>query len=162
MQKEIIFKHFAECDKETLIKYLDLTWEQLSEKNQRNTFENLYKELTKSDLDAEEFFQKVENFHSLSLAGHYYTPFDINSKNFMHIPDETEEWFDEIGDFLDDACELVDKGEKEAVLPAFKLLMDLVKRMEDGEEIIFADEYGSWMINSKRDYEKIYQTLIGA
>ncbi len=157
--KEIIFKHFAECDKETLITYLDSVWEELSEKKQRNTFGDLYKELTKSDLDAEEFFQEVESFHSLSLAGHYYAPFNINSKNFMHIPDETDQWFGEISDLLDNACELVDRGEKEAVLPAFKLLMDLVKRMENGEEIIFADEYGPWMITSKQDYEKVYQTL---
>jgi hypothetical protein len=58
MDKEIIFKHFAECDKETLVKYLDLAWEQLSEKEQRNSFGNLYKELTARDLDAEEFFSR--------------------------------------------------------------------------------------------------------
>jgi hypothetical protein len=80
----------------------------------------------------------------------------------MHIPTETENWFDEIGGFLDNACKLVDKGEKEEVLPSFKLLMDLIRRMENGEEIIFADEYGDWMITAKQDYEKVYKTLIGA
>jgi hypothetical protein len=118
--------------------------------------------LTASDLDAEEFFQEVEIFHERFLAGYYYAPFNINSKNFMHIPEETENWFDELSDFLDNACKLVEKGEKEAVLPSFKLLMDLVRRMKNGEEIIFADEYGDWMITATRDYEKIYKTLIGA
>ncbi len=115
--------------------------------------------MTTSDLDAEEFFQEVESFYSLSLDEHYYAPFNINSKNFMHIPDETEQWFDTISDLLDNACELVERSEKETVLPAFKLLMDLIKRIKNGDEIIFADEYGSWMINSKQDYKKVYQTL---
>jgi hypothetical protein len=160
MEKETIFKHLSGCNKETLINYLDSAWEHLSEKKQRLLFGDLYKKLTASDLDAEEFFEEVELFYEQSIAGNYYAPFNINSKNFMHVPAETENWFDKIGDLLDNACELVDKGEKEAVLPAFKLLMDLIRRMENGEEIIFADEYGSWMISAKRDYEKVYQTLI--
>jgi hypothetical protein len=28
----------------------------------------------------------------------------------------------------------------------FKLLHELVDKMEDGDEIVFADEYGTWMI----------------
>ncbi len=28
----------------------------------------------------------------------------------------------------------------------FKLLHELIDKMEDGDEIVFADEYGTWMI----------------
>ena len=52
-----------------------------------------------------------------SLAGVYYAPFDINSKNYTHVPEETLQWFETLADLLTEA----------------------------GEEIIFADEYGKWM-----------------
>jgi len=33
-----------------------------------------------------------------SLAGHYDEPFSINTKNWIYVPEETKEWFEEMGD----------------------------------------------------------------
>ena len=81
-----------------------------------------------------------------SLNGRYYAPFDINSKNFTHVPPETEEWFDRLADFFTAATLLVEQGEYQKAVDAFDLVYELVDLMESGDEIVFADEYGSWMI----------------
>jgi hypothetical protein len=76
----------------------------------------------------------------------YYAPFDINSKNFSHIPTETEEWFEKLGELLQSSTQLTKQEEHLFAVKSFKMLYELIDRMENGEEIIFADEYGSWMI----------------
>jgi hypothetical protein len=77
----------------------------------------------------------------------------------MHVPEETEKWFREISELLDKTGELAQIGEKKAALEAFRQLIELVDRMENGEEIVFADELGDWMISAKCDYRKVYEEL---
>jgi hypothetical protein len=72
-----------------------------------------------------------------SLAGEFYAPFDINSKNFTHVPAETEEWFNRLADFLKAATALVAIGDYHSAVNAFDVLYEL---------IVFGDEIGSWMI----------------
>lgn len=66
------------------------------------------------------------------MAGHYYAPFEINSKNFSHIPEETDAWFDEISDYLEDSSKLTDQGDHKMAVQCFKLLHELIDKMEDG------------------------------
>ncbi len=81
-----------------------------------------------------------------SMAGVYYAPFKINSKNWSHIPDETREWFDRLGDLLQASAQLTAQGNHLHAVACFGTLYTLIAAMEDGEEIVFGDEIGSWMI----------------
>ena len=99
-----------------------------------------------SSVDGKEILTTIEQFYEKSMAGYYYAPFDINSKNFSDIPEETDAWFDEISDYLEDSSRITDQGEHEMAVQCFKLLHELIDKMEDGDEIVFADECGTWMI----------------
>ena len=46
----------------------------------------------------------------------------INSKNFSHIPDKTDEWFDRLGDLLKDACKLTRQGDHAGAVACFDRL----------------------------------------
>ncbi len=159
MEKLLILNHLSGLKKTQILTYLDSAWEEMTEKQQRSVFGKLNKELTAKTLNTQDHAVEVELFYKASLNGRYYAPFNINSKNYMHVPDETDKWFDKISILLDATCELAQKGEKKTALEAFKQLIDLIDRMENAEEIVFADELGDWMITSKHDYQKVYQGL---
>jgi hypothetical protein len=99
-----------------------------------------------TEVDAETLRIDIEVFRDSSLAGNYYAPFDINSKNFMHIPEETEEWFEQLGDYLEQSTQLSQQGKHADAIYCFTLLYELIEAMDDGEEIVFAEEIGGWMI----------------
>ena len=128
----------------------------MEEGTQRNVFSELFKEHTKSERTPKKLLEKIEKFYDKSMGGYYYAPFDINSKNFSNIPEETNEWFDEISDYLDFVSELVEEEEYEIGLKCFAILFELIDKMESGEEIVFADELGDWMISTKKDYTENY------
>ena len=97
-------------------------------------------------MDGELLLKEVEAFRRQSLAKAFYAPFDINSKNFMHVPEETREWFNQLGDLLQDSCRLSAQGDHQHAAACFAVLCELIEAMEQGDEIVFADELGSWMI----------------
>jgi hypothetical protein len=90
--------------------------------------------------------KQIKEFRRDSMAGKYYAPFDINSKNFMHVPEETRAWFQRVGDLLVESQRLSERGDHQHAGACFRILYDLVEAMSSGEEIVFADEYGTWMI----------------
>ena len=101
--------------------------------------------------------KETKKFHQESFGGVYYAPFNINSKNFSYIPEETEEWFDRTGELLEASSKLTEQGEHSKAVECFNLLYELIGAMESGEEIVFADEYGSWMIpGDEEKYIKAY------
>ena len=51
-------------------------------------------------VEGERLLADIEHFATMSRDGYYYEPFMINSKNFMEVPEETEEWFEKMGIFL--------------------------------------------------------------
>src|SRR5712692_910872 len=115
--------------------------------NQRQTvFNSIIRGVPPSSVDGHELLKRIKKFHSDSLARQYYAPFEINSKNYTHIPDETEEWFEILGDLLEDSRKLTEQEEHALAVECFGLLYELIDHMEKGEEIVFADEFGSWMI----------------
>ena len=159
MEKETIINHLSGLTKKEVIAYMGSAWDSMTEKQQRSVFGKLYKVLTTKPLNAAEHLEAVEIFYKESIQKKYYAPFNINSKNFRDIPVQTDKWFDIISDLLDRTCELVAKGEKEAALKSFKLLFELIDFMENGHDIVFADELGDWMITAKHDYQKVYKAL---
>ena len=110
-----------------------------------------------------QLLEKVHRFRADSLAGVYYAPFDIDSKNFSNVPEETTEWFDTLNDLLLGSARLSKDDDHVAAADCFSILYELIEKMEYGAEIVFADEYGSWMIpGDEQVYIKAYMSSLAA
>jgi len=97
------------------------------------------------------------------LAGKYYAEFEWNSKNYTHVPEETEQWFDLLNDLLADSTQLSTRGEHAIAVECFGLLYDLIEQMEEGEEIVFAHELGMWMLpGDQKPYLAAYLASLAA
>jgi len=156
INKKKLFSIINKLKKSELVALLEDAFDNMDGKTQRYAFGELYKKHTQKERTPKQLLERIKTFHTKSMNGHYYAPFDINSKNFSDIPKETDEWFDELADYLDFTSELVQKKEYETSLKCFKILFELIDRINNGEEIVFADELGDWMINTKKDHIEHY------
>ncbi|BAB78348.1 hypothetical protein ACN23B_28290 (plasmid) [Anabaena sp. FACHB-709] len=146
MNEESLFKALKRQTKATLLELLYSAYYETNTQQRRHIFGDLMKNCNPSKSLEQDIIKESKKFYKDSLAGAYYAPFDINSKNFSHIPQETEEWFEKLGDLLQSSCQLTKQKKHTSAVESFEILYELITKMEDGEEIIFADEYGSWMI----------------
>ncbi|CAB1065478.1 hypothetical protein D1BOALGB6SA_10275 [Olavius sp. associated proteobacterium Delta 1] len=146
MNKERLFEYVKTQNQSKLLELLSLAFDTMNTNQRHDVFGKSVKEVPPSSVDGKEILTTIEQFYEKSMAGYYYAPFDINSKNFSDIPEETEAWFDEISDCFEDSARLTDQGNHEMAVQGFKLLYELIDKMEDGDEIVFAHEYGTWMI----------------
>ncbi len=144
MDKEQLFNILAKQPKSVLLDALSSAYNELTTRQQRWIFEEFIPE--PSSIDSKKLLKDVKKFEQDSLSGVYYAQFDINSKNYMHIPEETEEWFDRLGDLLKESTRLTEQKEHAQAVECFDILFKLIAEMEKGEEIVFAHELGSWMI----------------
>ena len=156
IKEKILFPLFDKLKKSELIEYLKSSFDEMDDTQKRHIFSDLYKEKINKGKTSEKLFLEVKAFYDKSIRGFYYESFYINSKNFMDIPDKTDEWFSELGNYLDESTKLVRRKEFETANKCFEYLYDLIEKMENGEEIIFADEYGTWMITADLDYDEAY------
>lgn len=106
VNEEIIFKSIGKLKKAELVKYLKSSFYEMDDRQRRDVFLELQNSVLNKNIKPKELYSKILEFHKRSVAGEYYAPFDINSKNFMHIPNETDEWFSELSYFLDEASKL--------------------------------------------------------
>ena len=146
MEKQEVFKLLSRHKKAELLRLLESVYDQLSTRQRRSVFGHLAKEATSTRVKPGTVVRDVRVFHHESLEGAYYAPFDMNSKNYMHVPEETEVWFERLGDLLKKSSQLSKQGAHADAVTCFALLYETVFAMEDGEEIVFAEEVGSWMI----------------
>ena len=151
MDEATLFKALKRQTKATLLELLHSAYDETNTQQRRRIFGALMKESKPSRTIAQDVIKESEDFYQDSLTGMYYAPFDINSKNFSHIPEETEKWFEKLGDLLQSSTQLTKQKEHQSAVESFKILYELIAKMEYGEEIIFADEYGSWMIPGDED-----------
>ena len=100
MDKSALFKHLASQDPATLLDLLSRAYDQMEHDQRCWVFGKWADSLPPAPVDGESLLAEIEQFQKESLAGAYYAPFNINSKNFSHIPEETEDWFEELSDFL--------------------------------------------------------------
>jgi hypothetical protein len=157
MDENALFKVLKRQTKATLLDLLRVTYQETSSQQQRYIFGDLMKKPKPLKAVGQEILKESQNFYRDSLAGVYYAPFDINSKNFFYIPEETEEWFEKLGDLLQSSAQLTKQPEHATAVESFKILYELIEKMEHGDEIIFADEYGSWMIpGNEEDFLDAY------
>lgn len=151
MDEKILFNALKKQTKSTLLELLYSGYYEMNTQQRRYVFGDLIQKSKPSKIVGKDVIKKSEIFYQESLAGKYYVPFEINSKNFSYIPEETEEWFDKLGDLLQDSTQLTKQEDHESAVKSFEILYKLIEHMEDCEEIIFADEYGSWMIPGREE-----------
>jgi hypothetical protein len=126
-------------------------------------FGNYARSLPPEPVDGEALLRKIERFQERSLAGYYYEPFAINSKNWTYVPEETKRWFEGMGDYLKASRQLTAQGNHLHAVACFGILFELIEALDSGEEIVFADEIGSWMIpGDKKDYVAAYMISLAA
>jgi hypothetical protein len=129
----------------------------------RRVFGEFTRQPKSSPAQGQKLLKEIEKFREESFNGIYYAPFDINSKNWTHIPEETEEWFDRVGELLEASAKLTEQGDHAKAVECFTILYELIGAMERGEDIVFADEYGSWMISGdEKKCLKAYITSLAA
>ncbi len=155
INKKTIFKIFEKLKKPELLEYLKSSFIEMEDKQRRAVFQELYNETTNKNINPKQLYSKIVAFHKKSVNGEYYAPFNINSKNFRNIPNETDEWFSEMSYYLDETTNLVEKKEFKIANQCFEILHDTIEEMGNGE-VVFADEYGDWMLVTKTDYEDAY------
>ncbi len=163
MNKERLFEHLENEDQSILLELLSSAFDEMDTDQRHDVFGEIIREEPVSPVEGKKLLSAIRQFYKKSMEGHYYAPFNINSKNFMDIPEETNAWFDETGDFLEDSSSLSDQGDHKTAVQCFNMLYELIDEMEDGGEIVFADEYGTWMITGdEKRFIKSYLSSLSA
>ncbi len=164
MNKQQLFQALSDQTPATLLDLLDQAYDEMSvEQRQRVFGRYVPPKPPPQPVDGEVLLRQIEAFRDASLAGYYYAPFAVNSENWMDIPQETEEWFNELGGYLQASRQLSAQGQHAQAVACFGILYALIDAMEYGEEIIFAEEAGSWMIpGDEKEYITAYLTALAA
>jgi hypothetical protein len=153
MDDQRLFAFLQQQEPAALLEVLQRAYHAMTTKQRQAVFGALVHQLPQEPVDGEQLSQAIHTFSQASVHGAYYAPFPINSHNFSDIPEETDAWFAQLGDFLAQSTVLVDQGQPQYACTCFGLLYALIEQMERGEEIVFAEEVGSWMIPGD---EKVY------
>ena len=136
MNKERLFEYVKTQNQSKLLELLSLAFDTMTTNQRHDVFGKTAKEVPPSSVDGEEILTTIEQFYEKSMAGYYYAPFDINSKNFSDIPEETDAWFDEISDYLEDSSRLTDQGEHEMEAWGRTLDYKLVQRLNNDTQLV--------------------------
>jgi len=159
IQAKDILHYLRNAQKKELLQYISESINVMTKSQIDDVFGVLIVEQKINKMTPDEVLSAIEQFSAESLAGKYYAPFDMNSKNFTFIPPETDEWFRDISIWLDRACELVSQNEPDIARKCLAICMELIERTMRDDRIVFAHEYGDWMIYAKHDYEAVYKQL---
>jgi len=163
MDKAQLFQFLSTQDASVLLDLLSAAYDEMNLNQRRMMFGQCVRTLPPAPVDGKVLLDEIKQFRRESLAEVYYAPFGINSKNWTHIPEETREWFERIGDLLKASCQLTAQGDHLHAVACFGILYELVDAMESGQEIVFGDEIGSWMIpGDEKQYIAAYMTSLAA
>ena len=165
MDKEALFRILSTQDVATLLEVLSRAYDRMQYEQREAVFGQFIEQASHApaEIETEALLVEVEAFRRASLAGMYYAPFNMNSKNYRHIPEQTREWFDKLGNLLLASVQLTTRGDHLQAVTCFKILYELIGAMEEGREIVFADEVGSWMIpGDEQQYIAAYMTSLAA
>ena len=94
-------------------------------------------------IDGKQLLRAIKKFRRESLGGAYYAPFDMNSKNYMFIPPETEAWFDRLGELLTASVQLTKQRDHLLATNCFDALFELIDAMESGDDIVLPTRSGA-------------------
>ncbi|MET4693624.1 hypothetical protein [Endozoicomonas lisbonensis] len=155
MNEDVLFKILSKKKKADLLMLLNSAWHVMGTNQRGEVFSAVVGEEQYDFPAAGDTVAAVKEFYDQSLAGDYYAPFDVNSKNFMDVPEETDAWFAHLDTLFIECTKLSRQGEYSAALEGFDMLYELTDAVDSGESIIFADEAGMWMFGGD---EKTYYT----
>lgn len=163
MNEEKLFRFLSTQEVSSLLELLRSAYEQMNTEQRRYVFGKTISVMPPESVNGKNLLDQIKVFSRQSYSGYYYEPFEINSKNFMDVPEETEEWFEKMGDFLKASMQLTSQGEHKDAVNCFRKLFVLIGKMEEGDEIVFGDEIGSWMIpGDEIAYHVAYFTSLAA
>lgn len=132
-------------------------------KQQRAVFGDAVPPPVKTKTDAGKLLADIDKFRKDSLAGEYYAPFNVNSKNYMDIPEETDAWCHLFAQYAEALSKLTARSEHAAAITGFDMLYEVLVALDEGQEIIFAEEAGSWMIpTDEKVWFRNYLTSLAA
>jgi hypothetical protein len=146
MKEKELFAHLAKQKKSVLLDYLHGAFREMSEEQRCDVFAEALPTLRRQSVDGNRLSKELDSFRRDSLARKYYAPFMMNSKNYRHIPEKTRQWCKRFAGFAEAAMNLTKKEKHAQAVRCFALLWELMRAVDSGEEIIFAEEAGSWMI----------------
>lgn len=144
--KKSLFEILTTKKRAFLLDLLGEAYEEMTDVGRFRVFNDIYSANVHRKKGPGRLFKEIDTFYRDSLDGEYYAPFDINSKNFMYVPEETTLWCEKLADYLGKATRLADEGHSAIALACFDRLYHLHENM--CEEIVFADELGDWMIQA--------------
>lgn len=163
MDRGRLFKALADEGPSVLLDLLDSAYDEMKVDQRNRVFGKYARSLPPEPVDGEVLLRQIEAFQRSSLDGYYYEPFAINSKNWTYVPEETNEWCEELGDYLKVSRQLTAQGDHLHAVTCFGILYELIDAMESGEEIVFAESIGSWMIpGEEKEYIAAYMTSLAA
>jgi hypothetical protein len=167
MDKERLFHWLREQDRETLLGLLFTAYDFLGHDDRKAVFGVHDRQVTQdrqmapAQVDGERLLADIRQFATRSREGHYYAPFRVDSKNFMDVPEETAAWFEKMGALLQASGQLTAQQQYQHAVACFGLLYELIDEMERGDEIVFGDEIGSWMIpGDEKQYLTAYMAAV--
>jgi hypothetical protein len=146
VDEQEVFAYLEKQKKAVLLDYLREAFVQMSAKQRRAVFADAVRQPAKAAVSGDQLREEIDQFRRDSLAGEYYAPFNVNSKNYMDVPEKTEEWCDRFAHFIAAASKRTARGKHPQAVACFRILYELLEALDSGEEIIFAEEAGSWMI----------------
>ena len=158
MDKQSIRTLILKADRNELIEYLNSCLEQMTGEQLDWVFGDVYYEQVIQKLPATLVLTQIKKFLEDSIAGKYYAPFNMNSKNYTWIPPETNAWYSELSTWLDRSCELIEQGHQQIGKQCLDICFQLIDKQGD-DATVFAHELGDWMIHAKYDYVAIYKRL---
>ena len=148
MEEEVLIEALKKQSKEQLIYLLLCSFDILDDAKRFQVFNDIYYKEKTPAFNSQKIYDAIKNFYNDSKAKKYYTPLAINSKSSSNVPEKTDIWFEMIADFFKKTIELNVNNEHKLAVECFDMLYYLQENMS--EEIVFADELGSWMIPIKQ------------
>src|SRR5262245_37685976 len=97
--------------KAALLALLEEAFFEMEPEQQQAVFGELLEKAQAAKVEYAAVQEEVALFERDSLSRKYYQSFNINSKNWTHIPEKTRRWFDDMGDLLKDASRLTRQGD---------------------------------------------------
>jgi len=122
-----VFAWLKKQKKDALLVCLRAAFDVMNAKQRRIVFADVLRPEVTTSGDGDKLRAEIEKFRRDSLARKYYAPFNVNSKNFMDVPEKTEEWCDRFVAFVSAASRLTISGEHTQAVGCFALLFELVE-----------------------------------
>jgi hypothetical protein len=148
MDEELLLEALKKQTKEQLIHLLLCSFDVLDDAKRLQVFNEIYYKEQTPVFNPQKIYRHVKTFYNDSKAKKYYDSLSINSKCNSDVPEKTQIWFQMLADLFKKTIELNLHNEHQLAVECFDMLYYLQENMS--EEIVFADELGSWMIPIKQ------------